>query len=99
MVSFFERWCMCDGANCCKGGNGMVFSGGTCPDVPGISLVEFIMESFKSYGSRVALVDGDTGDTLTYKDLEVQVRQFAAGLQARGLCNGDVIAIFAPNSP
>jgi len=58
-----------------------------------------MFEHFESYGSRVALVDGDTGDKLTFRELEAKVRCFAAGLQARGLRKGDVLALFAPNSP
>jgi len=64
------------------------------------NFVEYVMQHFQSsYASRMALVDGETGDRLSYHDLDLQVRQFAAGIQARGLRNGDVVALFAPNSP
>jgi acyl-CoA synthetase (AMP-forming)/AMP-acid ligase II len=46
-----------------------------------------------------AIIDGPTGRVLTYGELASSVRKAAAGLAARGVAQGDVIALCSPNSP
>lgn len=47
----------------------------------------------------VAVVDGRTGKSLTYAELDSTVRVVAAGLwQHLGIKKGDVVAILSPNS-
>jgi acyl-CoA synthetase (AMP-forming)/AMP-acid ligase II len=58
-----------------------------------------IAATARAMGDRVALVDGPSGATVTYGELARRVDRAAAGLAARGLCPGDVLAIWAPNSP
>ena len=48
---------------------------------------------------RPALVDGPSGRTLTYADLEQRVATLAGGLRRRNFGNGDVLAVLAPNLP
>ncbi|MFG2111915.1 AMP-binding protein [Streptomyces sp. NPDC048718] len=48
---------------------------------------------------RIALVDGITGQTLTYGELAERIDRFAGALAARGLRPGDVVALNAPNCP
>ena len=50
-------------------------------------------------GDHVALVDGPSGATISYAELAARVDRAAAGLAARGLRPGDVVALWAPNSP
>ena len=50
-------------------------------------------------GDRVALIDGPSGATITYAELAARIDRAAAGLAARGLRPGDVLALWAPNSP
>ncbi len=45
------------------------------------------------------MIDGDTGEGISYADLAHRIRSLAAGLQARGLSKGDVVGIFSPNYP
>jgi acyl-CoA synthetase (AMP-forming)/AMP-acid ligase II len=68
----------------------------TAPDV---TLPAFVLEGADARGDRPALIDGPTGRTLTYAELAQRVRSLAAGLAARGLGAGDVVAICAPNTP
>lgn len=50
-------------------------------------------------GAKPAIVDGDTGVSLTYGELAHLTRGFAAGLKRRGIGKGDVVAILLPNTP
>ncbi|AFR50967.1 AMP-binding protein [Gordonia sp. KTR9] len=54
---------------------------------------------FGDRSAAVALVDGATGRSITYADLEQSVRRLAGALHSRGIRARDVVAIFAPNSP
>ena len=68
-------------------------------DPPRQSLVEFVLDAGRGQAQSPALVDGVTGRVVTYGELREQVRRTAAGLAARGVCKGDVIALWSPNSP
>ena len=68
-------------------------------DVPEISLPGFVLEHADTRGAAPAVIDAPTGRTLSYRELNSQVRQMAAGLRARGLAKGDVLALCAPNGP
>ncbi|MET9553366.1 4-coumarate--CoA ligase family protein [Streptomyces sp. NPDC006645] len=50
------------------------------------------------FGDTVALVDGTDGATVSYAQLELFHRRFAAGLTAAGLRKGDVLALHSPNT-
>jgi acyl-CoA synthetase (AMP-forming)/AMP-acid ligase II len=71
------------------------------PDVsiPEIPITEYVLRHADRLGDKPALIDGPTGRTLTYRQLKEGVRRVAAGLAARGLKQGDVIAIYSPNLP
>jgi acyl-CoA synthetase (AMP-forming)/AMP-acid ligase II len=71
------------------------------PDVavPDRSLPDFLLAAAPDRTDRPALVDGSTGRTLTYGGLADGVARVAAGLAARGLAKGGVLALMAPNSP
>jgi acyl-CoA synthetase (AMP-forming)/AMP-acid ligase II len=71
------------------------------PDVsiPEIPLTDFV---FRRAGERAgwpALIEGTTGRATSYGELVSAIRRAAAGLAARGLRKGDVLAIFSPNLP
>jgi len=68
-------------------------------DIPNLSLPSFIMEDFDDRATQPALIDGPTGRTLTYGELQTAVAACAGGLAARGLEAGDVFAIYSPNLP
>jgi acyl-CoA synthetase (AMP-forming)/AMP-acid ligase II len=52
-----------------------------------------------SMGDRPALIDGPSGAVHTYAALASQCDRAAAGLDARGVRPGDVVALQAPNAP
>ena len=58
-----------------------------------------IAATARAMGDRVSLIDGPSGVTTTYAELASRIDRAAAGLAARGLRPGDVLALWAPNSP
>ena len=48
--------------------------------------------------SRVALLDTETGETLTFAETRAHTEQLAAALYARGFENQQPVALYAPNS-
>ena len=68
----------------------------TIPEVP---LTPFVLQRASSFGDRPALIDGPSGRTLTYAQLQQGIYALAAGLAARGFGKGDVFAIYSPNLP
>ncbi len=73
----------------------------TYPDVeiPDTSVYEFLFTDFGDRADQPALIDGTSGSALTFAQLHGLVDQIAAGLAARGIGKGDVVALFAPNNP
>ena len=69
------------------------------PSIPNLSLSDFVMAQFATFGDKPAVIDGPTGRTLTYAQLAVDVRRMAVGLVRRGMNKGDVFAILLPNVP
>src|SRR5262245_35058835 len=49
-------------------------------------------------GAHPALVDGLSGQTISYMALEDMTRRLAGGLAAIGLRPGDVLGLFSPNT-
>jgi acyl-CoA synthetase (AMP-forming)/AMP-acid ligase II len=64
-----------------------------------VPLHEFVLGRATARGDQAALVDGPTGRVLTYAELAGLVRTTAAGLAARGVAQGDVLALCSPSSP
>src|SRR5260370_9955305 len=78
----------------------MIFSG-PYDDVtiPEVSLTDFILKSNPELKDKRALIDGPTGRSLTYGQLEDEVRRTAASLAKRGFKKGDVFGILSTNCP
>ncbi|MFB6231964.1 MAG: 4-coumarate--CoA ligase family protein [Salinibacter sp.] len=68
-------------------------------DIPEASLPSFILDEAADRADRPALIDGPSGRTLTYGELQKAVVACAGSLAARGLEKGDVFAIYSPNLP
>jgi acyl-CoA synthetase (AMP-forming)/AMP-acid ligase II len=64
-----------------------------------VPLHDYVLHGVAGRGSVPAIIDGPTGRVLTYSELASSVRKAAAGLAARGVAQGDVIALCSPNSP
>ncbi len=58
-----------------------------------------IAATAREMGDHVALIDGPSRATISYAELAARIDRAAAGLAARGLRPGDVLALWAPNSP
>ncbi len=68
-------------------------------EYPSTDVTSFVLERAQELGSKPALIDGPTGRTITYAELERGTRALAAGLAARGFEQGDCLAIYMPNLP
>ncbi|MEJ2871740.1 AMP-binding protein [Actinomycetospora sp. OC33-EN08] len=68
-------------------------------EIPDVGLPEFLFSDLGEHADRVALIDGPSGRTMTFGEVATAVDRFAAALGERGLGRGDVIALFAPNTP
>ena len=68
-------------------------------EIPPTSLPVFVLEHAAAFGDKPALIDGPSGRTITYTQLDGMTRSLAAGLALRGFGPGDVFAIFSPNVP
>ena len=78
----------------------MIYSGGRLrAEIPDLDLATFVLQRAGELGDKPALIDGISGHTLTYAELERSVRSFAAGLAERGFAKGDTFAIYMPNAP
>src|SRR5258706_15516856 len=71
------------------------------PDIaiPEVPLTNFILERAPQFSAKPALIDGATGQTLTYGELVAAVERVAAGLVAHSFQKGDVCAIHCLNCP
>ena len=71
------------------------------PDVsvPEQSLAAFVLAGADERGDKPAIVDGLTGQGLSYRELADEVRHVGCGLRLRGVRKGDVLAMCCPNSP
>lgn len=67
-------------------------------DIPEVSVPELVIGPAAARGDHPALIDGRTGQTLTYAQLAHMVDRLAAGLAGAGLRPGDVLALFSPNT-
>jgi acyl-CoA synthetase (AMP-forming)/AMP-acid ligase II len=68
-------------------------------EVGGTTLPGSILETARTAGGRPALVDGRSGDCVSYELLAGRIEAVAAGLRARGFGERDVLALWAPNLP
>ncbi|WP_116101835.1 AMP-binding protein [Amycolatopsis thermalba] len=68
-------------------------------EIPDVTLTEYVIGGAARFGDATALVDGRTGETLTYAGLRAAVTAGAAGLAAHGVGPGDVVALMSHNQP
>jgi acyl-CoA synthetase (AMP-forming)/AMP-acid ligase II len=67
--------------------------------IPEVALTPFVLQRASALGDRPALIDGPSGRTITYRQLQQGIHAIAAGLAKRGFGKGDVLAIYSPNLP
>jgi len=68
-------------------------------DVPAVPLTQYVMARAADLADKPALVDGPSGRTLTYAQLDGAIRALAGGLLGRGFGRGQVLGLLAPNIP
>jgi acyl-CoA synthetase (AMP-forming)/AMP-acid ligase II len=68
-------------------------------EVGGATLPELVLEAAAAAGERPALIDGATGEAMSYSRLADEIDRVAAELAARGFGERDVLALWAPNVP
>ena len=66
-------------------------------EIPDVPLTSYVLA--RAQEDKPALIDGVSGQPLTYADLDSAVRSLAGGLVASGFAQGDVLALMAPNMP
>jgi acyl-CoA synthetase (AMP-forming)/AMP-acid ligase II len=69
------------------------------PVIPRLSLADYVLATAARHSARPALIDGTTGETLTYGDLLRLVPAIAQSLAAVPVRPGDVVALMSPNRP
>ena len=78
----------------------MIFTSPFSPvDIPDVTFDDFVLSPARERGDKAALIDAESGRTVTYRELVELVDTAAAGLAARGFGKGDVLAISLPNLP
>lgn len=66
-------------------------------DVPEKPVTHFLEGAVEKYPDRTALVF--VGKSMTYRELDGQIRRFMNALRRQGVGKGDVVAIMSPNCP
>src|SRR6185436_11956629 len=67
--------------------------------LPASPLTPYVLERAGRWAGKAAFIDGPSGRTMTYGELEDAVRRQAGGWLEAGLATGDVVAVMAPNCP
>lgn len=68
------------------------------PTNPNLSMISFLFRNSNSYSDKIALIDADSTETITFNQFKTLVAKIAHSLIQLGIKNGDVVLIFAPNS-
>lgn len=66
-------------------------------EIPDVDLASYVLSGADRWAERPALIDGPSGRTLTYREVERGVRTVAAALSERGFQQGDVLGLYLPN--
>jgi acyl-CoA synthetase (AMP-forming)/AMP-acid ligase II len=69
------------------------------PVIPNASLPAFLLAHAIGFGDRPALIDGLTGQCVTYVELARRVHAVARGLAGSGVRPGQVVGLVSPNQP
>jgi acyl-CoA synthetase (AMP-forming)/AMP-acid ligase II len=69
------------------------------PSIPDQSLPGYVLGPAGTFGDRPALIDGLSGEAISYRELTVRVEEAAAGLRALGVRDGTAVAMMGANQP
>lgn len=67
--------------------------------IPSTPLTPFVLRKAERLGDKAAIIDGASGQAISYGQLNDRIRRAAAGLARLGFRKGDVLAIYSPNVP
>ncbi|WOH02097.1 hypothetical protein DCAR_0521485 [Daucus carota subsp. sativus] len=70
----------------------------TLPKDPNLSMISFLLRNTASSATKPALIDSNSGETLTFSGLKTAVTNLSSNLHQMGINKNDVVLIFAPNS-
>jgi acyl-CoA synthetase (AMP-forming)/AMP-acid ligase II len=70
------------------------------PDIvsPSVSLCDAVLGAAKQFGDKPAVIEGETGESLSYAQLIERTERVDAGLANAGLKPGEPVAVALPNS-
>jgi acyl-CoA synthetase (AMP-forming)/AMP-acid ligase II len=68
-------------------------------EIPEVSLYDYLFSDLGDSAAKPALVDGTSGASISFGELKGMTERIAAALAERGIAKGDVVGIFAPNTP
>jgi len=71
----------------------------TCPPIPEVSLARYFRDAVEHRANEVAVVEGPTGRSFTFRELLDRSASVAHGLIARGVAPGDRVAFVCANVP
>ncbi|KAF0900340.1 hypothetical protein E2562_030628 [Oryza meyeriana var. granulata] len=63
-----------------------------------LPLHDYVFERLADRRDRACLIDGATGETLSFGDVDALSRRVAAGLSSLGVCHGSTVMLLLPNS-
>lgn len=66
-------------------------------DIRRTPLHDIMLEKIRSKPERTALVDGLTGSSCTYDELDDRIVRLTSGLHRLGVVKGDIVIVFCPN--
>eukprot|EP00940_MAST-03C_sp_MAST-3C-sp2_P000816 g816.t1 len=70
------------------------------PDIappPYLPLADYVSEHWKRFGDKTACLDGVTGESRSFAELEKYAGAVTANLSDMGIGRGDVVGIYSPN--
>jgi len=63
-----------------------------------VSVTDYVLAAAEGRENAPAIIEGLTGETVTFGELVASVRRVAGALQKRGLGKGDVVSIYSANT-
>lgn len=69
------------------------------PTIPATDITSFVLEHASEHADKAALIDGPSGRTITYGELDNATQALAGGLAGIGVEPGDRVSMYMPNLP
>ena len=69
------------------------------PEIPDVDISSFVLAGAREHPDKAALIDGPSGRTVTFAELDRLSDAFAGAIAARGIGKGDTVCVYMPNLP